>query len=106
MMKKILFLAIAGALFVSSTAMAQVGNNNCDGSCIGYHRNMTSGQHNQMMKDRGRYQKNSNYHNNRMKQSMNHRQSNKMHNGNYRGHNGNHMNHNGMRGQGRMQSNW
>jgi hypothetical protein len=112
-MRKILFLAVAGALFVSSTAMAQNNYNNCDGSGMGYHRNMTSEQHNQMMKNRAQYHNNGTYHNTRMKQANNNRGSNNyMNHGNHRNNNGyhmngnNHRNNNGHRGQGRMHSNW
>lgn len=103
-MKKILFLAVAGALFVSSTAMAQNNYNNYDGRNIGYHRNMTSEQHHQMMKDRGQYHNNGTYHNTRMKRAKNH--------GHHRNNHGYHMDgsdhrkNNSHRGQGRMHSNW
>lgn len=101
-MKKILFLAIAGAFFVSSTAMAQVRNNNCDGSCLGNQRNFTTAQNNQMMQqERGTYRNNDNYRGNQARQ-MN-QSTRYMNKGNCR-HNNNYNN--GRRGQGRMSSNW
>lgn len=58
-MKKSMFLVIAGTLFLSSAAMAQMGgyHNNCDGSCYN-NNNMTEEQYNQMLEQRAQYREN------------------------------------------------